>query len=181
MEKFHPYLYLMELFPGLSAYPNIVYSWLVMVFLIASSLLITKALQKIPVGGQNLFEAIFDGFSAFMEGPLGNEGRPFFPPRIHAGNLHFPVQRHRNIAGLHGPDKQPEHQRGLRAHRVFRHALRGIQEKRNGVSQAFHGAHHVAGSAYGPHRDHLTSQPSPFHSLCAFSGTSPAKNWCSAF
>ncbi|MDE0330604.1 MAG: F0F1 ATP synthase subunit A [Nitrospinae bacterium] len=78
MEKFHPFLYF-DIFPGLSAYPNIVYSWLVMAFLIASSLLITKALQKIPVGGQNLFEAIFDGFSAFMEGPLGSEGRPFFP------------------------------------------------------------------------------------------------------
>ncbi|MCY3824761.1 MAG: hypothetical protein OXG62_12950, partial [Nitrospinae bacterium] len=77
MEKFHPFLYFD--IPALSAYPNIVYSWLVMVFLIASSLIITKSLQKIPFGGQNVFEAIFDAFSAFMEGPLGKEGRPFFP------------------------------------------------------------------------------------------------------
>ena len=78
MEKFHPFLYF-DIFPGLSAFPNIVYSWVVMLVLIVSSLLVTKTLQKIPIGGQNVFEAIFDAFSAFMEGPLGKEGRHFFP------------------------------------------------------------------------------------------------------
>lgn len=78
MEKFHPFLYL-DIIPGFSSYPNVIYSWAVMAFLIVASLLVTRALQTIPYGGQNVFEALFEAFSSFMEGPLGPAGRPYFP------------------------------------------------------------------------------------------------------
>ena len=88
MEKFHPFLYF-DIFPGLSAFPNIVYSWVVMLVLIVSSLLVTKTLQKIPIGGQNVFEAIFDAFSAFMEGPLGKEDDTFSPSCLRWAPISF--------------------------------------------------------------------------------------------
>ena len=49
MEKFHPFLYL-GFVPGFDDFPNIVYSWAVMAFLIAVSVLATRSLQTIPVG-----------------------------------------------------------------------------------------------------------------------------------
>ena len=74
MEKFHPYLYLG--FPGFTEYPNVIYSWVVMLFLVVASLVITKALQVIPHGGQNIFETLFDAVAGFMDGTLGpQEGR----------------------------------------------------------------------------------------------------------
>ncbi len=78
MEKFHPFLYL-DLIPGFGEYPNVIYSWVVMIFLIVASLLVTRALQTIPYGGQNVFEALFEAVANFMEGTLGPEGRPYFP------------------------------------------------------------------------------------------------------
>lgn len=78
MEKFHPYLYL-GFVPGFSEFPNVVYSWAVMIILLVSSILVTRALQVIPYGGQNLFETLFDGVLGFMDTALGPEGRPYFP------------------------------------------------------------------------------------------------------
>lgn len=78
MEKFHPYLYL-DFIPAFSNYPIVVYSWAVMLFLVITSLLVTRTLQTIPYGGQNVFEALFEAISNSMEGPLGPEGRPYFP------------------------------------------------------------------------------------------------------
>lgn len=78
MEKFHPYLYF-GFIPGFGEYPNVVYSWVVMAFLIVTSLLVTRALQTIPHGGQNVFETLFEAVASFMEGTLGPEGKPYFP------------------------------------------------------------------------------------------------------
>lgn len=78
MEKFHPYLYL-GFVPGFGEYPNVVYSWAVMIFLLVSSVLVTRALQVIPYGGQNVFETLFDGVLNFMDTALGADGRPYFP------------------------------------------------------------------------------------------------------
>lgn len=78
MEKFHPYLYL-GFIPGFDEYPNILYSWVVMAFLVAVSLAATRALQTIPAGTQNVLETLFDLVADFMEGTLGPEGRPYFP------------------------------------------------------------------------------------------------------
>jgi F-type H+-transporting ATPase subunit a len=78
MDKFHPFLYL-GFIPGFDDYPNVIYSWAVMVFLIAISALATRALQTIPFGTQNVFETLFEGVASLMEDTLGPEGRPYFP------------------------------------------------------------------------------------------------------
>lgn len=78
MEKFHPYLYL-GFVPGFDEYPIVIYSWAVMIFLIIVSLAITRSLQTIPVGGQNVMETLFEGVARFMDDTLGPEGRPYFP------------------------------------------------------------------------------------------------------
>ncbi|MFP6891665.1 MAG: F0F1 ATP synthase subunit A [Nitrospinota bacterium] len=78
MDKFHPFLYL-GFIPGFDDYPNVVYSWAVMVFLIAISALATRALQTIPFGTQNVLETLFEGVASLMEDTLGPEGRPYFP------------------------------------------------------------------------------------------------------
>jgi len=78
MDKFHPFLYL-GFIPGFSDFPNVVYTWAVMVFLIAVSVLATRSLQAIPFGTQNVLETLFEGFASLMEDTLGPEGRPYFP------------------------------------------------------------------------------------------------------
>ncbi len=78
MEKFHPYLYL-SFIPGFDEYPNVIYTWVVMLFLIAISLIITRSLQTIPVGGQNVMETLFEGMASFMQDTLGPEGKAYFP------------------------------------------------------------------------------------------------------
>lgn len=78
MEKFHPYLYL-GFVPGFDDFPNVVYSWAVMLILIGVSFLTTRSLQTIPVGSQNVLETLFEGVASFMEDTLGPEGRPYFP------------------------------------------------------------------------------------------------------
>jgi F-type H+-transporting ATPase subunit a len=77
MEKFHPFLYL-RFVPGFDDFPNVVYSWAVMFFLIAISILATRSLQTIPVGSQNVIETIFEGVASFVEDTLGPEGKPYF-------------------------------------------------------------------------------------------------------
>ena len=78
MEKFHPYLYL-GFVPGFDDFPNVVYSWAVMLILIGVSVLTTRSLQTIPVGSQNVLATLFEGVASFMEDTLGPEGRPYFP------------------------------------------------------------------------------------------------------
>ncbi len=78
MDKFHPYLYL-GFIPGFDEYPNVVYSWAVMMFLIATSLLITRSMQTVPGGGQNVMETLFEGVANFMKETIGPEGKAFFP------------------------------------------------------------------------------------------------------
>ncbi|MED5579573.1 MAG: F0F1 ATP synthase subunit A [Nitrospinota bacterium] len=78
MEKFHPFLYL-DFFPALSDFPNVTYTWAVMVVVLLIAFLTTRTLQIIPLGKQNVFETLFDAVFSFMEGPLGEEGKKYFP------------------------------------------------------------------------------------------------------
>jgi F-type H+-transporting ATPase subunit a len=81
----HPYLFLVKLFEliGLGhfahAYPYILYSWLVMIFLIVCASLAVKGISMIPTKGQNFFEIIISGMEEFMVDITGDEGRWFFP------------------------------------------------------------------------------------------------------
>jgi F-type H+-transporting ATPase subunit a len=81
----HPYLFLVKLFEWLGLghfaheYPHVIYSWLVMVFLIVSGSIAVKNLNIIPTKAQNFFEIIVEGLENFMVDITGEEGRWFFP------------------------------------------------------------------------------------------------------
>ncbi len=81
----HPYLFFVKLFElvGLGhfahAYPHVVYTWVVMIMLIALGAIGTKGISMIPVKGQNVFEMIISGVEEFMVGVTGEEGRWLFP------------------------------------------------------------------------------------------------------
>ena len=81
----HPYMifvHLCELI-GLGAfahhYPHVIYSWIIMIFLIVVGGLAVKGLSMIPTKGQNFWEIVIDGMEEFMVDLTGDEGRWFFP------------------------------------------------------------------------------------------------------
>jgi F-type H+-transporting ATPase subunit a len=81
----HPYLFLVKLFEliGLGhfahAYPHVVYTWVVMLFLIVVGALAGKGISMIPGKMQNFFEIVISGMEEFMVDITGEEGRWFFP------------------------------------------------------------------------------------------------------
>ena len=81
----HPYLFFVKLFEliGLGhfahSYPHVIYSWVVMVILIAFGALAAKGIQMVPTKGQNFFEIIIGGIEDFMVDITGDEGRWLFP------------------------------------------------------------------------------------------------------
>jgi len=83
----HPYLFFVKLF-GLfgegaghfaEQYPYIIYSWVLMVFLIGVGALAAKSVQIIPGKLQNLMEVVVSGIENFMVDTIGEEGRWLFP------------------------------------------------------------------------------------------------------
>ncbi len=81
----HPYLFFVKLFEliGLSDFahhnPHVIYSWVLMAFLIIAAALTAKGVQMIPTGGQNLMEVVVSGIEEFMVDTIGEEGRWLFP------------------------------------------------------------------------------------------------------
>lgn len=81
----HPILFLQLLLDAVGLgqfahhYPNVIYSWLVMLFLIVAAKLAVGAVKMVPTGGQNFFEVVIGGFEDFMVDVMGQEGRPYFP------------------------------------------------------------------------------------------------------
>ena len=63
--------------PG--AYSHVTYTWLAMLILIVSALLLARKVKLVPEGGQNFFEVLVDGLETFMVEITGPEGRFFFP------------------------------------------------------------------------------------------------------
>ena len=81
----HPYMFFVKLFEliGLDhfahAYPHVIYSWIVMIILIAFGFIAAKAVTLIPSKGQNFFEILISGLEEFAVGVTGEEGRWLFP------------------------------------------------------------------------------------------------------
>jgi len=81
----HPILFLVQLLDlvGLGYfahhYPHVIYTWLVMLFLIVVGALATKGMSMIPTKGQNFFELVIGGMEEFIVSITGEEGRRFFP------------------------------------------------------------------------------------------------------
>jgi F-type H+-transporting ATPase subunit a len=81
----HPYLFFVKFFEliGLGhfarAYPHVIYSWVVMTFLIVVGAVAAKGISMIPTKSQNFFELAISGMEEFMVDITGEEGRWFFP------------------------------------------------------------------------------------------------------
>ncbi len=81
----HPYLFFVKLFEAIGlghfahAYPHVIYSWVVMIILIALSVVAAKSVKLIPSKAQNVFEILISGMEEFMIEITGEEGRWLFP------------------------------------------------------------------------------------------------------
>lgn len=83
----HPYLFFVKLFGlfGESAaqfaheYPFVIYSWVLMIFLIVVGALAAKGIQMVPGKLQNLMELVISSIEEFMVETIGEEGRWLFP------------------------------------------------------------------------------------------------------
>ncbi|MGB5986078.1 MAG: F0F1 ATP synthase subunit A [Desulfobacterales bacterium] len=83
----HPYLFLVKLFElfGASAahfahkWPHVIYTWLVMLFLLLLGAAAAKSVKLIPGKAQNFFEVLIAGMEDFMVEFTGEQGRWLFP------------------------------------------------------------------------------------------------------
>jgi F-type H+-transporting ATPase subunit a len=81
----HPYLFFVKLFEmfGLGhfahTYPHIVYSWVVMIILIALGIIGAKSVTLVPSKLQNVLEIMISGIEEFTIDITGEEGRWLFP------------------------------------------------------------------------------------------------------
>jgi F-type H+-transporting ATPase subunit a len=81
----HPIFFVTKLFEAIGlghfahAYPQVTYTWLIMLLLIVFSLLAVKSVKMVPAGGQNFFELVISGIENFQVDTMGEHGRPFFP------------------------------------------------------------------------------------------------------
>ena len=83
----HPFLFFTKLFEIdrlhlgdlATAYPHVVYSWVVMALLIIIGYLSAKTVKMVPTKAQNFFELVISGMEEFMVDITGEEGRWFFP------------------------------------------------------------------------------------------------------
>ena len=83
----HPYLFFVKLFgvfgegAGQFAqnYPYVIYSWVLMIFLVIVGALAAKGVKMVPGKLQNLMEVIVSGIEEFMVETIGEEGRWLFP------------------------------------------------------------------------------------------------------
>jgi F-type H+-transporting ATPase subunit a len=81
----HPYLFFVKLFEAIGlghfahAYPHVIYSWVVMIILVALSVVAAKSVTLIPSKAQNVFELLISGMEEFMLEITGEEGRWLFP------------------------------------------------------------------------------------------------------
>ncbi len=60
-------------------YPNVVYSWFIMLVLCVAAKLAVGTVRMVPTGGQNLLEVVIGGLEDFAVDVMGEEGRPYFP------------------------------------------------------------------------------------------------------
>ena len=81
----HPYLFFVKLCEAIGlghfahTYPHVLYSWVLMVFLIICGALAAKGVKLVPGKFQNLAEVIVSGIEEFMVDTVGEEGRWLFP------------------------------------------------------------------------------------------------------
>jgi len=62
---------------GIPAY--VAFSWIAMLIILATAIVVRKSLKLVPRGTQNLVEVIAEFFLNLTEGSIGHMGRHFFP------------------------------------------------------------------------------------------------------
>lgn len=81
----HPILFLGIIFEAIGlgdffeSYPHVVYSWLILIFLLIVARLSTLNIRLIPGPAQNFFEVLIEGIENFQVEIMGEEGRKYFP------------------------------------------------------------------------------------------------------
>jgi F-type H+-transporting ATPase subunit a len=81
----HPILFLTLLFEAIGlgdfahSYPHVLYSWLILIFLLVVARLSTLSIKMIPGRAQNFFEVLVDMIENFQVEIMGEEGRRYFP------------------------------------------------------------------------------------------------------
>jgi F-type H+-transporting ATPase subunit a len=81
----HPIFFITKLLEAIGlghfahAYPQVTYTWLIMLFLIVVSFLAVKSVKMVPGGGQNFFELVISGIENFQVETMGEHGRSVFP------------------------------------------------------------------------------------------------------
>ena len=61
------------------ANPHVIYSWVIMLFLIVVGAIAAKSISLVPGKAQNFWEILISGMEEFMVDITGDEGRWFFP------------------------------------------------------------------------------------------------------
>lgn len=75
---------------------HVTYTWILMLILVGSALIIRRSVKAIPSGGQNVCEAMFGGILDFTESVMGYQGRKYFPLLATLGVFIFAA----NVLGL---------------------------------------------------------------------------------
>ncbi|MDL2269349.1 F0F1 ATP synthase subunit A [Desulfosarcina sp. OttesenSCG-928-G17] len=81
----HPYLFFVKLFEMIGLghfahqYPHVVYTWVLIAFLVICGILATRTLSLIPGKAQNFVEVVVSGIENFMVETAGEEARWLFP------------------------------------------------------------------------------------------------------
>ncbi|GAB4296944.1 MAG: F0F1 ATP synthase subunit A [Desulfuromonadia bacterium] len=57
----------------------VVYTWVVMIILLAISLIASRSVAMVPKGMQNFMEVVVSGIENMIHDTMGEEGRPYFP------------------------------------------------------------------------------------------------------
>ncbi|MBI3092056.1 MAG: F0F1 ATP synthase subunit A [Candidatus Tectomicrobia bacterium] len=79
----HPLLYLNYivnwLAPGFLDKEHVTYTWFLILLFLAAGLLVRRRLERVPRGAQNVFEAVVEGITSFMDTTMGHGGSRYFP------------------------------------------------------------------------------------------------------
>ncbi len=77
----HPFLFLKWLTEQLhlNLGEHVTYTWLVMAILIGVAFVVSRAVQMVPGGVQNLIETVVGGIDGLLEETMGEEGKAYFP------------------------------------------------------------------------------------------------------
>jgi F-type H+-transporting ATPase subunit a len=80
MEKLQPHvIFKIPVFGGIGVTDAVVVTWIIMLFLVLSSILLVRNFKTVPTGTQNVIEVLVDTLNNFIKGIIGHQWRVFAP------------------------------------------------------------------------------------------------------